>query len=117
MSNADALYDAAYCEALEQAKSFDLSDGAATTAMQNLKTLSECRPPATPEPEAIPEPPSTVLGKLKAGVAGVWDNETTRVLIKSGGAFAGVALIAWTTIHRDHVIQRDAMSMANQRPS
>lgn len=66
------------------------------------------------ELEAIPEP-NTVMGKLKANLNGVWDNETTRVLIKAGGAFAGVALVAWTTIHRDHVITRDALSQANQR--
>lgn len=113
MTETIALFDSVYCGALSDARKYDLSSEEATTAIKNLKVLSECRPPVQ-EPEASPEP-TTVLGKLKAGLAGVWDNETTRVLIKSGGAFAGVALVAWTTIHRDHVITREALSQANQR--
>lgn len=117
MDNAVALYDETYCDALRQVKVLTLSEDEATTTIKNLRVLAECRPPElSPEPEATPEP-TTVLGKLKAGAAGVWDNETTRVFIKAGGAFAGVALIAWTTIHRDHVIQREAMSLATQRTS
>lgn len=117
MSDVVNVYDEVYREALTDVKSLDLSEEAATTAIKNLRTLSECRPPSpTPEPEAIPEP-TTVLGKLKAGLGGMWDNETTRVLIKAGGAFAGVALVTWTTIHRDHVVTREALSQANQRNS
>lgn len=115
MSNAIILYDDVLCNALSEVKTHDLATDSATTAMQNLKTLSECRPP-TPEPEVTPEP-TTVLGKLKAEMGRWWDNETTRVLIKAGGAFAGVALVTWTTVHRDHVLTRDAMSQANQRNS
>jgi hypothetical protein len=50
-------------------------------------------------------------------MGGVWDNETTRVLIKAGGAFAGVALVTWATVRRDHVLTREALSQANQRIS
>jgi hypothetical protein len=90
MSDVVNLYDDTYREALLNVNNLDISTDDATTAMKNLKTLSECRPP-TPElePEVIPEP-TTVLGKLKAGMGGVWDNETTRVFIKASGAFAGV---------------------------
>jgi len=84
--------------------------------MKNLKLYSECRPPK-PEPE--PEPavvPTTRWGKIKAGASCVWDNETTRTLIKAGGAFAGVAVVAYSTIHKDHVMERQALAQANQRP-
>jgi len=117
MSDANILYDEVFCHSLTEVKTYDLSTDDATTAMKNLKTLSECRPPTPePEPEATPEP-TTVLGKLKAGMGRWWDNETTQVLIKAGGAFAGVALVTWTTVHRDHVLTRDALSQANQRNS
>lgn len=114
MSDAES-YDKVFDTSLNRVTKYDLSSEQATTAMKNLKILSECRPPKTdPEPEAAPEP-TTVMGKLKAGLQGVWDNETTRVFIKAGGAFAGVALVTWSTIHRDHVLTRDALSQANQR--
>jgi hypothetical protein len=117
MSDAVILYDEVYRNALTEVKSHDLSTDDATTAVKNLKTLSECRPPTSdPELEPVPEP-TTVLGKLKCSMRGVWDNETTRVLIKAGGAFAGVALVTWTTVHRDHVLTREALSQANQRNS
>lgn len=113
MSDYVALFDAVYCDALLQVKDLDIYSDDATAAMKNLKTLSECRPP-TPESAPAPEP-TTVMGKARMMVNGVWDNETTRTFIKAGGTFAGVALVAWTTIHRDHVITREALSQANQR--
>jgi hypothetical protein len=115
MSDPVTLYDEVYVDMLDQLKSFGIGDDSATTAVKNLKTLSECRPPA-PEPKPQPEP-ITVLEKVKANVFGVWDNETTRVLIKASGAFAGVALVTWATVRRDHVFVRDALSQANQRIS
>lgn len=116
MSDLVSEFDDVFKKALSSIPD-DLTSDYAALAVKNLKVLSECRPPAEPEPEAIPEPPTTVLGKLRVGTARVWDHETTRVFIKAGGAFAGIALVAWTTIHRDHVIQRDAMSLASQRNS
>ena len=114
MSDAES-YDTVYDDVLKRATQYELSSEEATTAMKNLKILSECRPPkANPDSEVIPEP-TTVMGKLKAGLRDVWDNETTRVFIKASGAFAGVALVTWSTIHRDHVLTRDALSQANQR--
>lgn len=115
MSNATILFDDVLCNALSEVQTLELATDDATTAIQNLKTLSECRH-LIPEPEATPEP-TTVLGKLKVGMTRWWDNETTRVLIKAGGAFAGVALVTWTTVHRDHILTRDALSQANQRNS
>lgn len=115
MSDAVTLYDEVLRGALEKAKKLDIESDEATAAIKNLKVLSDCRPPE-PEPVLTPVPePTTVLEKVRVGLAGVWDNETTRVLIKAGGAFAGVALVAWTTIHRDHVMTREALSQANQR--
>lgn len=85
-----------------------------TKTVTNLETFSKCRPPQ-PEPEPTPVP-VTKWGRFKCGAARVWDNETTRVFIKAGGAFAGVAAVAYTTIHKDHVIERQAMAQANQKP-
>lgn len=114
MSDAKS-YDEIFMDVLDRASKYDLSSSEATTAMKNLKVLSEVRP-STPEPNPETTPASdTMLGRIKDGLNVVWESETTRVLIKAGGAFAGVALVAWTTVHRDHVITRDALSQANQR--
>jgi len=117
MSDAETLVDEIRLEELSNLKQIDFASEDAAIAIKNIRELSTILPPPAPEPAAVPERPTTVWEQLKAGVAGVWDNETTRVLIKAGGAFAGVALVAWTTIHRDHVIQREAMSLATQRNS
>lgn len=116
MSDAENTYDEVYIKTLEKVSEIAIHTDQATTAMTNLRVLSDCRPPTSDEPETKPEP-ETVMGKLKASLNGVWDNETTRVLIKAGGAFAGVALVTWTTVHRDHVVTREALSQANQRIS
>lgn len=117
MSTPHEFYDVVLQDFLENVKDHDLSTEEATTAMKNLETFSKCRPP-TPEPEPIPDPvPTTVWGKVKAGTSRVWDNETTRVFIKAGGAFAGVAVVAYSTIKKDHVIERQALAQANQRNS
>ena len=113
MSDTIDLFDTVFDDALKEARKHEISTNEASVAIKNLKVLSECLPPKT-ETESNPEP-ETVLGKIKVVASGVWDNETTRVLIKAGGAFAGVALVAWTTIHRDHVMAREALSQANQR--
>lgn len=114
MSELNDEYDKVFKNALNEVYQFDINSDEATAGVKNLKVLSECRPPAQEEPEVKPEP-ETVLGKLKVNLSGVWDNETTRVLIKAGGAFAGVALVTWATVRRDHVMTRDALSQANQR--
>lgn len=115
--DSNELYAVKFEHLIEQAADLPLESDEATTAMKNLKLFSECRPPA-PTPDSILEPvPTTAWEKFKHRTARIWDNETTRVLIKAGGAFAGVATVAYTTIHKDHVIERQAFTQANQRPS
>ncbi len=117
MSSAYEAHDAQLASFIEEAASYTLGTDEATTAMKNLKLFSEVHVVA-PEPEPTPDPvPETRFGKVMARVAAVWDNETTRVLIKSSGAFAGVALVAYSTIKRDHVLERTALAQANQRPN
>ena len=115
MATPNETHDSAYVKLVEQVSQMPLTEEATTVAIKNLRTFSESRLP-TPEPEPTPEP-TTVWGKLKLGTSKVWDNETTRTLIKAGGAFAGVALVTYSTIHRDHVVERQALAQANQRNS
>ncbi len=89
----------------------------ATAAMKNLKIFAECQPLLPPPEAEVPDVPTTFWSRSKAAVAAAWDNETTRVLIKTGGTFAGVALVAYSTIKRDHVLERQALAQANQRPT
>jgi hypothetical protein len=111
------VFDEVYIGYLQNIKDVNLSEDDAKAVMQNLSTFSQSRPPK-PEPEPTPEPvPTTVWGKTKAGLSKVWDNETTRVLIKAGGTFAGVAVVVYSTVHRDHVLDKQAIMQANQRPS
>lgn len=119
MSSPHEIFDEKLADLIEEAASHQLESDEATKAMKNLETFTRCRPPA-PAPEPEPElevvvEPKTTWEKVRGGVAAVWDNETTRVLIKAGGAFAGVALVAWSTIKRDHVMERQALAQANQR--
>lgn len=110
-------YDEVLEQFLGEVRQFDLASDEATTAMKNLEVLSKCRPPA-PEPEPIPDPvPETAWGRFALGASRVLDNETTRTIIKAGGAFAGVALVTFSTIKRDHVVERQALQQANQRPN
>ena len=99
-------------ELIEKVTDFDPSTDEATIAIKNLKTFSECSIPETPEPE-----PTTKWGKTRRELGRVLDNETTRSLIKAGGAFAGVATVIYATIYKDHVVERQALNQANQRNS
>lgn len=109
-------YNETFVDLIAEAATHELHSEAATTAMKNLETFSKVRPPE-PEPEPIPEPvPTTRWGKVKLNLACALDNETTRTFIKAGGAFAGVAVVAYSTIHRDHVLERNAINQANQPP-
>lgn len=118
MSDIQAHFDSHLREMLDKATdNIDLSSDEATTTMKNLKIFSECRPQDS-KPEPTPDPvPTTRWGKVKAEISSVLDNETTRTLIKAGGAFAGVAVVAYSTIHKDHVMERQALAQANQRNS
>jgi hypothetical protein len=110
------LYNSKLAEFIENLPT-DLESNEATTAIKNFETFSKSRP-HEPEPEPTPDPePTTVRGKVGRAVARAWDNETTRVFIKAGGAFAGVAVVTYSTIKRDHVLERQAIDQANQRNS
>lgn len=115
MPKPDDVYGQTFEDLVVKAAQHPLESQEATTAFKNLKTFSESRPPVT-EPLPAPEP-TTVWGKVKAGTVRALDNETTRTLIKAGGAFAGVALVAYATVYKDHVVERQALAQANQRNS
>lgn len=115
--NPQKRFEEVFTHFVDEVSQLDLHTEEATTAMKNLETFSKVRPPE-PEPEPTPEPvPTTRLGKVRAGLSAALDNETTRVFIKAGGAFAGVAVVAYSTIHKDHVIERQAFTQANQSHS
>lgn len=118
MPEPSEIYDAKLADLIEEAASFKLETDEATKALKNLQIYSSlhiARPAPEPEPTPEPSEPETVVGKAKAGLVRVWDHETTRVAIKAGGAFAGVALVVYSTIHRDHVLDKQAMQQATQR--
>lgn len=117
MSLPNEIFDEKFVDLLREVSNFDFESKEATAAVQNLETFSRCRPPAQdpePEPQSVP---TTIWEKVKANAMVVWDNETTRVLIKTGGTFTGVALVAYSTIRRDHILERQALAQANQRSS
>lgn len=90
----------------------DAASEETTAAIKNLILLSQAGPPTSDVEPA----PITRWEKFKVGAAKALDNETTRVAIKATGAFAGVGLVVWSTIHRDHVLDRQALGQANTPP-
>lgn len=108
-----------FVDLVERTANIDPTSSEATTAIKNLDSFSKLKPPApapAPEPIVTPPPEPTTWARVRTAVAGVLDNETTRTLIKAGGGLAGVAVVAYTTIHKDHVMERNALNQANQRP-
>lgn len=92
----------------------DITDDRMPDAVKALETLSKVHTALKPEPEILPDPvPTTRLGKIRAGMSRAWDNETTRAVIKAGGAFAGVAYVTHATIKKDHILERQALAQAN----
>lgn len=112
-SSPKQLYDEQFNRFMSEIAGSELADDSTTTEFKNFKLFSEITVPAAAEPDPIPEP-TTVQGRILRGISRVWDNETTRVLIKAGGAFAGVATVAYATIHKDHVLERQAYQQAQQ---
>lgn len=108
-------FDATLDDLLKRIVNEDITTNEFTTAAKNYQIVANARPAdvePTPEPKPVPE---TAWGKVKAGASTVWESETTRAFIKAGGAFAGVALVVWSSVHRDHVLEKTALSQANQR--
>lgn len=104
-------------ELIDEASSHDIHSDEFAAAAKNLAEFSKLHS-LLPEPEPAPAPvPVTRWERVKAGASAVWDNETTRVFIKAGGAFAGVGLVVWSTIHKDHIMERQALAQANQHNS
>lgn len=119
MSSPIEVYDERLMQLIDEVASHDIHTKEFNEASKNLRVYLESRqlfPKPAPEPEPVCEP-QTRWEKVKAVTAAVWDNETTRVAIKAAGAFGGVLLVVASTVKRDHVVQREALSQANQRPS
>jgi len=93
----------------------DVTNPSTTDAVKALETLSKVHTALKPEPELPPTHvvPTTRRGKFVAGLRSAWDNETTRAVIKAGGAFAGVAYVTHATIKKDHILERQALAQAN----
>lgn len=106
-------YDEHLKELMDKVTELDINDPATLTAMKSVQIFSNSRP-SLPEVPPTPEP-TTLRGRAGRRIAAIWDNETTRVFIKAAGAFAGVGAITYATIHKDHVIERQALAQANQR--
>lgn len=117
MSSPSDAYDRRLTELIDETASHAVDSKEFLEASKNLDAFSKIRPHLpVPEAEPILVVPQTKWGKLKAGLGAALDNETTRTFVKAGGAFAGVALVVWSTVHRDHVMEKQAMQQANQRP-
>jgi hypothetical protein len=117
MSSPAESFDDVFEDMLDRASKIDVASDDATRAFKNLNILSQTRAQLIQPRPTFKTEPNSAWGKVKAGAASVWESETTRALIKAGGAFAGVGLVVWSTVHRDHVLEKQAMQQANQRPS
>lgn len=114
MSDIRTHFDMHLKAAIDDATDGDLGSQENAAKIKNLALLAALRNSLIePDSEPAPVVPTTRAGRVGARIGKALDNETTRVLIKSGGALAGVALVAWSTIHRDHVIERQAIAQAN----
>lgn len=96
----------------------DLSDDTIMKEITALGKFAELRRVVVTVPEPAPTLapiPESAWCRVKAGAARIWDNETTRVAIKAGGALTGVIVVAWSTIHKDGVLEKQALAQANTR--
>lgn len=118
MSTPQERFTDAYLHHLDALHQADPGTDESAAMLKELRVLVECQPPTIePDPDPTPVIPTTRWEKAKATMAAVWDSETTRAVIKAGGAFAGVAYVASATVKRDHVLERQALQQANQRPA
>ena len=121
MTDLPTFYDENLKELIDKATDLPLESDAATKAMVNLEKFSnlharlpQLQKQTPPAPTSHKEP--TRWDRVKAGMSCVYDNETTRAIIKAGGALGGVAIVAYSTIKKDHVMERQALAQANQPP-
>lgn len=109
MTDTSDLYDQKYRTILASLPD-NLTSEESATAMKSFETFSKTRPPE-PEPEILPDPvPTTRWGKIRAGIAAAWDNETTRTVIKVAGPLAGVGVVTYASVNRDHILEKQALS-------
>lgn len=116
MSDPTEAFEIVYCDMLADIhNTTDYASDTAKLMIENLAVLVKSRPEPI-EPEPTPDPvPETRWGRFKLGTARALDNETTRTLIKAGGSVAGVGLVAYATIRKDHVLERQALDQAHQQ--
>ena len=117
MDTPQETFDATFTDLVREVATHELHTDEATTAMKNLEVFSKVRPPEPDIEPILPPEPTTFGGKAKLMLARAWDNETTRVFIKAGGAFGGVALVTYATIRKDYVFERNALAQASRRNS
>lgn len=115
MDDPQTFYNESFEDYTRRVMNLDPASTDATTAIKNLKLFSEVTVPGRPKPLPDPEP-TTFWGKAKKNVAKVLDNETTRVAMKSIAYVAGVGTVTYATIRKDHVLERQALDQARQRP-
>lgn len=102
-------------QALKVAK-LDPKEDTTLAAAKTLQVIANAHPyryPTEPAPEPVP---TTFGGKFKKGAVAVYESETTRAIVKAGGALAGVVAVIYATIHKDHVLERQSVQQANQKP-
>jgi hypothetical protein len=114
MNPTQKLYDETLQQMYRDSANFDLGSEEGNKAMKSIQIFTQSRP-SLPETDPTPQSPNTRWGKVKHRAASILDNETTRTVIKAGASFAGVAAVAYATIHKDHVLERQALAQANQR--
>ena len=115
MTDPQEFYNESFEDLTRRVLNLDPATSDASTAFKNLKTFSEVTVPGRPKPPPTPEPTSR-LGKAKAAIVKALDNETTRVAIKSLAYVGGVMTVTYATIRKDHVLERQALDQARQRP-
>lgn len=109
MTDTSELYDQKYRSILAKLPD-DLTSEESVTAMKAFETFTKSAP-QQPEPEILPDPvPTTRWGKIRAGIAAAWDNETTRTVIKVAGPLAGVGVVTYASVNRDHVLERSSLA-------
>lgn len=116
MADPTETFNTLFCDIVSDIKGDDYAAESTAAKINNLATLLKVRPLPTDEPVVVPDPvPETRWGRFKLAAAKVLDNETTRTVIKAAGSVAGVGIVAYATINKDHVLERQALDQAHQQ--